>query len=688
MKFVIAQILIVLTFLAGIIIFFGKVKKKEKIVVAGLCIITIAAAFISNSILGMIPMPKDRIQLTATGEKNPNALNNEVSLKEVVVDDIHYKINNAVEGKWFWKGDSYMWRNENDSRKPEGVTRSITLEIPKGNSRQFVFDNNQYRGFVEITYNGQSTTYDLYSDEGAEISIDIPGNGLMTAYMIKFGRIALFVLFIAVILAYFVFAALKFDYGVIKVWFGRNWDKLVYFIISVTCFIVMFELSKLGSMWYDEIWVLGVFYEPNFLSIDGVCALLQKIWFMIMPYGQEYLLLLSDLLVALSIYFCGLIGNKINGKRLGVIIASLCATSSTVMGKCGEFRTYSFLLFFTTISVYMFIKKQSEIGNEKLSTLFVYGLFLVLMMDTHLFGLITAGVILIFDFILVCMKRTKIKGLFEFVIPTLYCAYWVITKFFSGLKSFQNYNWPQKPSVKGVIKYVLWLCSNNYIIFSLLVLGTAFAVYQISKKVKNNKFDYKYDYAKLVVISVPACVFVINIIVSSIFPNSSLFVDRYFIPVIVFLFIIVGVLIDKIIEIIFLNIISLSGAGNMSIVCTIALAISVCIITWYSQPPNTSNNYRGTAEYLMSQNDIYLPSTVCIVNGNYHVNIGFEYYLSKKGNRDSINHQNDLIDVSSFDIVYVVYHHVDNVDEYYFQNGYRLVSNDTTAKVKKYVKKS
>ena len=154
--FSILQLLVVVALIVGVIVYFGKIKKKEKSLLAGLLVCIVLASIISNGILNLVPLPTNEVVVAATGEKNENAKNNEVNIINYIVGGEEYVIKNPTEGKWFWKGDVYMWRNENDSRQPAGTTRSITLNIPYGQDRSVQFGLSEWNGIVEVTYNGES----------------------------------------------------------------------------------------------------------------------------------------------------------------------------------------------------------------------------------------------------------------------------------------------------------------------------------------------------------------------------------------------------------------------------------------------------------------------------------------------------------------------------------------------------
>lgn len=258
--FAFLQVLCVIVLLAGIIIFFGNIKKKPVSVVAGLCVLLIVSAEVSAAVLKCIPMATEQITLTATGEKNENAKSNEVALSAIIADGKTYEINNAIEGKWFWQGDNYMWRNENDTRQPKGTTRSVTIDIPVGAGRKLVFNNNQYRGIVEIIYNGETTVHDLYRKSNESTKISIPSTDSLYDNMVKIGRLALFALFIVILISYPVFAVYKFDYKIIKKWFARNWDRLYFIAIAFLYVFLVQKKSVDGSLWCDELYQISWTY--------------------------------------------------------------------------------------------------------------------------------------------------------------------------------------------------------------------------------------------------------------------------------------------------------------------------------------------------------------------------------------------------------------------------------------------
>lgn len=695
--FPIFQLIIVAVLIAGVIIYLGKIKKKEKSLLAGLLICIILTAIISNDILDLVPLPTNEVVVTATGEKNENAKNNEINILNYVVDAKNYVIKNPTEGKWFWKGDVYMWRNENDSRQPAGTTRSITLNIPYGQDRSVQFGLSEWNGIVEVTYNGESNRYDLFkSGDETTFLASLPDTDSLALYLTKLLRLLLFAAIIVLLMAYPIFCVVKYEYAVIKKFWQKHWDKLVYSCIAFGCFWVMFESGKTGSLWLDEVWTLGWVYGENPNKAYIFFQALYDLWFYLMPYGQEYLLIISELLVAATIYILGLIGNLYKSKRFGIFMSTIGATSLTIMAQCGtEFRPYAILLFAVTLALYLFIIKQINLSNISSTKLVIYSIALVLCMDSHQFGLLTAGFFMLFDLFLIFRKKISLNGLVEFVLPLIYGLYWLSTQFLNDLSNANNYTIATPPNAKDVIDTVIWLCgvnSGNLMLF-LLILGSCIGLVGVINSIKSKKFNFKNDYILLTIFFIPCLIFLFNLFYSVVLnPNNPLWVTRYFLPVIPFFIFFIALALDTILSILIAN--KDNERTKYSFVFTTAIVMFFCVIGWCKMPYeiNIVNDYKGAAEYIMSENEIYSSNTLCYVTGNPDVNKGFEYYLTYKGEREPINHISNLLeytidDLEAYDTIYVVsYKNRFNGASLLLDNGFEEVfnNNDKRLNVRKW----
>lgn len=680
--------------------YWGMARHRARHVVAGLAAVVILAAVISGAVVNLIPLPTNEVIVTATGEKNENAANNEVYIVNYLVGGKEYAVQPPTEGKWFWKGNAYMWRNENDPRQPAGTTRSVTLNIPYGKDRRIQFGLSQWNGIVEVTYGDDTNRYDLFkTSEKSSLYVPVPDTEAVPLYGIKLLRLALYTAMILLLSAYPALCAIRYSDGQIATFWGRHWDKLVYIALAAGCFAVMFETGKEVSLWIDELWSIG-WIVNGYTESDGlIWYWLYKLWYHLMPYGQEYLLIISEILVVLSIYTLGMIGRLYKSKRLGILMATLGASSMTVMTQCGgEFRNYSILLFAVALTLYLFVKKQRELPSPKLQTIISYSVALVLCMDSHRFGLVTAGLLMLFDFVLIIIKKAKHKNWAEFFLPAAYGIYWISNFFTSILKLMGNFSIASAPnSPKAIISAVSWLCSlgKNNVLMVLLILGGCMVLVTIFSNIYNDKFDFTDDYILLAILLVPCLLISINYFYSTVInPNNSLWIARYMMPTVVFFNFLIAIALDKLIEVITLSC-PMDKSINSS-AFTMLIVIYFCITNWNMMPceSHIENDYRAASNYLMAQNEIYLPSTLCYVTNDPHVNIGFDYYLTQGGKRDSINHISNLpkfkeTELSEYKTIYVVsYRNRSTVGDLLQKNGYVEDYNNgsETLNVRKWVR--
>lgn len=681
--------------------YWGMARHRAQHVVAGLVAVVILAAVISGAVVNLIPLPTNEVIVTATGEKNENAANNEVYIVNYLVGGKEYAVQPPTEGKWFWKGNAYMWRNENDPRQPAGTTRSVTLNIPYGKDRRIQFGLSQWNGIVEVTCGDDTNRYDLFkTSEKSSLYVPVPDTEAVPLYGIKLLRLALYTAMILLLSAYPALCAIRYSDGQIATFWGRHWDKLVYIALAAGCFAVMFETGKGDSLWLDEVWTLGWVYDGNPSYAYKCFQWLYDIWFYLMPYGQEYLLIISELLVAMSVFIFGLIGSVYKSKRLGLIMATLSATSPVILAQCGgEFRPYALLLFAVTMALYLFIKKQKELNTTKTFDLLLYSGILVLCMDSHQFGLATAGLMMLFDFYLIIKRKVNANYIIEFILPALYGIYWISTEFINNLALANNYTIANSPTLKDIVNCLIWWCGSNtaYIQFAMLIVGVSIVTINIILRIYKHVFDISNDYIQLVVISIPALLLAFNIFYSTVInPQNPLWVPRYLLPVAVFFEFLIGTAIDTLIEWIFEPKQTYSNIKYNSAIITFSLILLLCIINWSKMPyeVNIKNDYKGAAEYLMAENDIYCPSTLCYVANNPYVNIGFEYYLTQKGKKDSINHISNMRDFSNEDFlpyqtIYVVsYKNRFNCAGLLEENGYteEYNNNNKSLNVRKWVR--
>jgi len=143
------------------------------------CILVILAAkvypFIFNS-----PDNRSNVTatITATGQGREEAQGTEIWFTGLEADGKFYSAQQLkiLDGKWEKNDDGALgWK----SYSPEGVTQSITVQLPYAVSHSFVFQKNIWRGIVEVSLNGAVKSFDCYgkyTDSRSTYKCMMPGN--------------------------------------------------------------------------------------------------------------------------------------------------------------------------------------------------------------------------------------------------------------------------------------------------------------------------------------------------------------------------------------------------------------------------------------------------------------------------------------------------------------------------------
>lgn len=698
--FFIAEVLIVIVFLAAFI-FFSR-KKLSKVYLVGLSAIILLCGFVSGKLINLVSIPTEPVTLTALDEKNKDATETQIAISKIIVDDKEYEQKNPSEGKWFWRGDELWWRTPNDSRQPEGVTKTIVLDIPIGNSRKIEFASYFTRGMVEVISGNKTSIVDTYRPkESPNVNAYLYLSPTKSSKVIAFKLFKLFLFAIIIVLLSFypIFAVFKFGRRRVDGWIGRNWDKLYYGTISIFYVQVLQSVSAEGSFWCDELWQLGWYYSNE----EGYRYLIDKLWFNIMPYGQQYLRLLPQLFVAATIFLVGMIGAEYKDKKFGIIFSSATAFSLTIVNQCGMcIRGYAKLLFASALVLLVYIRKQKNLGKENLKQLFIYGFVLSLFMDVHQFGLVAAGLIMLSDLMLIIIKKASKKALAEFVIPFVYGVYWLFKNWDFNKATFNNYSWAGDATFSRLFDGVQWLFCYNNILLAIFILEFFAIVFRTFRKKADMTFSFDKDYTALIIAVVPwtlvACTYFYSTVINS---DNSLFIDRYFISIIIWLYFTLSYGIYEMIAITG-TIIKTKYAQHVILSASLLL---LCAYNWsqvsawdkWGKSYRTANtDFKSTTEYVMKQGDIYEKSSLYIIDHhNPYGDIGMSYYIMHKDQRDDINHCSIVAlpsDLDNYSTIYISY--VYRGDRYnaelnsIIDEEFKLIDDNKTAKVKKYVRKN
>lgn len=643
---------------AGItVLFYIKIKKHYVIRLLPIVIIAIFLSVLADAVADIAPSVKDKVQVTALGEGDAEALGTDVFLRSYVVDKKEYDIENAVEGKWFWLDDVYGWRDKKDKRQPQGVTRQITVMVPVGYHREITFRTGDNRGFVQVTVRNETYTADTRTTG----QMTIPGSRLRMILLNFLWR-------------GFVFAAAELVF-IIFVYFGificskDALKKRYLFFYCSLCLAGIYLLTVIPSstkqsFWLDEMYQIG--YSGGSLTLldsllmnettPPLYRVLVNIWYHIVPYGEGFLLLLSELLVAAAVVVIAFAGKAYRNAQTGIIAAVFMMTSVYVTKHCSyELRSYALLLLLSSICLWQFISRWKR--NVHTAKEFAgQWLIMLLLCYTHYFGLFLCMSVFVFDLALLfsiypfekkCVQNGKICKRFWLMYFMLGISYipWVFrvvamehlgtkgiglrvtaSTFYSILSDMLDSNWLR-----------LLLCSVG---FSILIVDVAVCW---KKDIRTEKI------ADAIPVGV-TCILFCGVAVYGIYinPGLTLWADRYFTPAFPWMAVVMAMAVDRIIiEVVRIRKIDIEN--NRMALCTVTFALLLyfgipSVASWYGFMQNSYNgqDYRAAANWLYAYNegDIYRDRVAVAYLRSATGNEGngwYEYYLTKRGQRDAPN---------------------------------------------------
>lgn len=671
-------------------------------------IITISILF-SLFVIFWVSKTTSYITLTALNEKNELALADEIAINSICVDGEKVDIK-PVNGKWFFLGSKYLWRNESDSRKPSGITSEVQLEIPSGKTREINFCSSIWRGIVKVEYDGKEQIVDTYSEKGSILKVDLGSSeqSFLTWESIK--RAIIFILsflFTGLLLLTLRQFYVK-NHDRIKRYFAKHWDKFLIAFFSSIMLLFMIGYSNGKSLWSDEMFQLGAINSS--LSLKESILIYAKMqdasaplfnfvayfWYRIVPYGQVYLLLLPEIAVSIGVYIVGMAGRKIN-KITGIFSALIAILISTLVLYAGhEFRPYGFLFLIVAFVIYAYITKHM-LPKESKKWMIIYGVSLALLVYTHYVAVLVCFAFFIFDIILCYYKKRSWFDLLSYILGGILVVPWIIILLIYNQREVTSF-WPAAPNLKSISKLFEYLSGSNDLLYYLFLFGIAISIVVfVAGIVKKN-----YDFLQILLpfaftINVVITIFVIYVYSAIINPSGSLFVSRYFIMVIPQLVLLSGIVLGRLSN----HISGLLQSWSVIKIC----AVLCCFITLScgiqfavrveSDATTIHEPFKESADWVMSRSDIYSPQTAVMLTNSKIVTDGFDdYYISKKGLREGVDvysqkhlagQYKKLLD---YNTLYIISYHscLSNEMSAFLDDKYELVTLDSPYEISKYIK--
>lgn len=704
MTSLIVKILIVTVILFVFLWFYKEKLSHFQIVCLG-CLLVLFS-LISSAFANSLPPLTEEVTLTALSEKNDNSKNAEIFLEGFTIDGENYSSGKSLQiasGHWFWAGETYAWRPETDPHQPKGVTKTVVLKIPVGWNRTLNFMGEDCRGKVAIAIGENTKIVDTYALEEIQIKEPIGRSDTsklifnQICYLLSF--MVIFVLFSAVL--FFLIYKAIFDSLEFKEFVVNNIGKIFYGGIAVVTFILMLYGANRISLWVDELAQIS-FSNGSFAEAMYYCLTMREVspplpnlvftfWYHIAPYGERWLLLITIIFSVISIYFMGLIGEKLYGKFGGISAALFMAWSKTMwINVAYEYRAYPLLVLFSTLTLYCYLGRNSS-GNQKKWNMLL-SISMVGMTMSHYFGMLACAIFFLADIYLFFQKKITKKELGFYFLPGIISIVWLASVAFVVTKNNGPrgaITWQPVPDISHIKGLFQFLSGNQEIAYWFLILGIAISITHLVYKRSSDFWERFYSIFFSVIIL--GSVLLLVVWGNFISRKYTMWADRYF------LFLMPEVCALSAFVIYKCGMLFETVSSNCKISCIVTILIGIslpinCLINVLDDSASSlatlTDPYRQISDWIYTQStDIFNEDTL-IISTAYNAIEGWnEYYFSRQGRRDLLNIKYQSItnaEILKYNKIYVFRPNVNSRVQKLLNENYCLNENPPDIDVKVY----
>jgi len=422
----------------------------------------------------------------------------------------------------------------------------------------------------------------------------------------------------------------------------KHKDILVIGILSFIMLIIMISQSDKCSFWIDElININNIRHDQTFIGFIknhakayDLCSPLFNFiaffWYRLVPYGERYLLFLSEFFMALAVFCIGITTRKMIGIKSAIFI-TIMISSLLYLGQYGNnFRGYPVYILMSALVFYKFVKRMrfSRLNQENWKDIFLFGILLALFVYSHYAAVIICLALFITELILVALKMKNKYCLLSYIygaILFLPLAILIIKYSERDLSAF----WPSPPTIASIITLIkLNLLGSDILLLISFFLGCSIF---ITKAVIKKKILYN-DLPLLLSILIP--VFMISIVYfysSFINPNGSIFVVRYFYGLLPMFFLMCAYAFNELCANIQLKLTTSGMTSKVILLTLIFLRYPNFYFQMANNPQYSYQPWKTGTEWLLAQPDIMNESAAILVTTSSHVYGGWNEYYIKKG---------------------------------------------------------
>jgi hypothetical protein len=391
----------------------------------------------------------------------------------------------------------------------------------------------------------------------------------------------------------------------------------------------------------------------------------------LVPYGERWALLLPEILAAASIFVIGMAARKLLGSIGGVLAVLTAATTTIILRYGNELRSYSLLLFLTSLLLFIIIsREQTNVVNK----LHVAALGVCLAAMVYAFALSVFVCVVIFAADVIRIIRRKLKAVYILsyaVALILYFPYFIL--FFTSQNHVQPGSGYVMP-IADIFLFIVALLDSNFLYVYMFVYGAGLAFFTMlmNKRLKSEmraQNNMIVLFAAMAIIPI-AMFYLTNRIFILFFGRGFDVMTRYLIYTIPTMVIVAVSSFCRICESVkvFVSHQKYWRIAALSLILALSLySIPKAYTSLMNYPKQyyEDKKYVEAADWLYNREDIFAGSTaVCFLVQEYVPDTlvykaarggWFEYYATQKGQRRKFEFI-EMIDesVKNFDVIYTL----------------------------------
>nr|MCR4746347.1 hypothetical protein [Lachnospiraceae bacterium] len=349
----------------------------------------------------------------------------------------------------------------------------------------------------------------------------------------------------------------------------------------------------------------------------------------------------------------------------GLFASVSTALSARLILGCGfELRSYGFLVFFSTATIYYFLKRFSS-AEKKYH--YLYTVMMLLTIYTHYMGSLVITALGMVELLVIILRKKSIKRLIPYFVTVALFLPWFILMLLHKQKSISSF-WPTTPTLPKIVRIIRKLLSSDELLFVALIITFLYVIFRVIRNIYEKKTTSFKHFSVLtlswIVLFILGSVFIYSTIIN---PAGGFFVQRYFMELVPVMLIIDAVGISEAIEFI-------TSKRERALRLELT-AIAASFIVLYIGMGNlrevretsstSSETFKEAADWIKSQDGLYDADSAVVCSVNPRATAGFvEYYIRDGAIKPdlpmiSLQDYDPVSDLKKYNKLYLVYVHRD-----------------------------